>query len=166
VTHRTPAWVDLVFGSFLVAMLWSAIAHAGSPVYHRHDFANLGDSACPSGAPGNAPDGYPWGISLAGVKGWTVTVKPMTEGATLTGEGSLYVCVYSATPWGPGEWVLSPRFTWTMTSDDATTADHPALRLEDVPVYVGHSDRLYVYPSTDFGVSSGGVSVYLEGEKW
>lgn len=145
--------------------LTCGIANAGTPVYHRHDFSNLATSACPTGAPGNAPDGYPWGISLAGLQGWTAQICPLTEGATLTGDGAVYVCTYSATPWGVGEWSLAPRFTWTMTADDATTTDNPCMKLEDVPVYVDLSDRVFVYPSTDFGVSSGGVSVYLYGAK-
>jgi hypothetical protein len=150
---------------YCVALLWSTVARAGSPVYHRHDFSNLADSACPTGAPGNAPDGYPWGISLSGLQGWTANICPLTEGAYLTGAGSIHVCTYSATPWGPGSWALAPRFTWTMGASDATTADNPCFKLEDVPVYVDLSDRVFVYPSTDFGVSSGGVSVYLYGSK-
>lgn len=138
---------------------------AGTPVYHRHDFTDLSEAACPTGSPGLAPDGAAWGISLAGLQGWTVEIRPLSEGATLTGAGSIKVCTYSATPWGPGKWSLAPRFVWTMAESDATTTDNPGIKLEDIPVYVDLSDRVFVYPSTDFGVSSGGVSVYLYGSK-
>lgn len=140
-------------------------ASAGTPVYHRAEFSDLSQSTCPTGSPGLAPDGAAWGISLAGLQGWTVNLCPLTNGANFTGAGSVRVCTYSATPWGPGSWSLAPRFTWTMTAGDATTVQNPCLKLEDVPVYVDLSDRVFIYPSTDFGVSSGGVVVHLYGSK-
>jgi hypothetical protein len=74
------------------------------------------------------------------------------------------VCTYSNTPWGPGEWALSPEMTWDMT-DVTSTADNPCIEFSQLQPVVALSDRVFVYPSTDFGVSGGAtVTVYLTGE--
>jgi hypothetical protein len=145
--------------------LLACSAHAGTDVYHSHTFSSLGDSACPTGSPGNAPDGGKWGISLAGLRGWTVVICPVTDGAYFTGSGTLNVCTFSAEPWGPGQWALSPRFAWTMTSDDVSTEENPCLSFEHTETHVDLSDRVFVYPSGDFGISSGGMVVKLYGAK-
>lgn len=155
---------SLSLWAITVFLFWATSAHAGQrPVYHQHTLT-ISTAACPTGNPGTAPDGVTWGISLAGVKAWSVTVCA-EDGETISGTGSLKVCTYSAEPWGPGEWVLSPRFTWIMTADDSTTAeDKRCIEMETTTVGVDLSDRVFVYPSTDFGVSAGTtLEVHLKG---
>lgn len=135
---------------------------AGSPVYAAPYTFTIASAACPTGTspgPGNG-----WGISLAGLRGFKATLCP-ADGQTITGlAGAIKVCVYSAAPWGPGKWALS-ELKWTMTTADATTTDNPCRELYQLQTVVGLSDRVFVYPSTDFGVSGGStLTVYLVGE--
>lgn len=147
----------------LLVLLASSAAHAGAPRPNRYS-VSIATAACPTGTPGVGADGDAYGISLSGLRGWKAAVCP-EEGETLTGAGSLKVCTYSQELWGMGAWALSPEFSWNMTGR-ASTADHPCIQLMDVPVYIGLSDRVYVYPSTDFGISGGTtVTVYLVGEE-
>lgn len=146
----------------LALTCWSLSAFAGTPRYHPHTLAPA-TAACPTGSPGLAPDGIEWGISLSGLRGFKVTVCPATVGQTLTGAGSLLFCVFSTAPWGPGQWALSPEFTKSFSGKTSTVAN-PCVELGNVETVVGLSDRVFAYPSSDFGVSSGNVTVYLVGE--
>jgi hypothetical protein len=131
------------------------------PRYHTNTFT-ISTAACPTGTPGLAPDGIAWGISLSEVRGFKATVCP-ASGQTITGVGSLKICTYSATPWGPGSWALSD-LAWDFT-DRTSTADNPCREVSQLLTVVALSDRVFVYPSTDFGVSGGTtLTVYLVGE--
>lgn len=143
----------------LLVLLAALPSQAGAPRYHGHTFT-VSTAACPTGAPGNDTDGVPYGISLSGVRAWTVEVCPVTAGAYFTGAGLLKTCTYSQTEWGSGSWALGPDLDIgpdgdRTTADVTTTADNPCRRFWDVEVGVGLSDRVYVYPSTDFGLSAG-----------
>lgn len=139
--------------ALLLLCLLPALALAGAPRYHPHTFT-VSTAACPTGTPGLDTDGIAYGISLAGVRAWTVEVCPVTAGAYFTGAGLLKTCTYSQTEWGSGGWALGPELD---AGVDAltTTADNPCRRWWDIEVGVGLSDRLFVYPSTDLGLSAG-----------
>lgn len=153
----------------LLLLLAALPAHAGAPRYHTHTFT-VSTAACPTGAPGLDTDGTAYGISLAAVRAWTVEICPVTAGAYFTGAGLLKTCTYSQTEWGSGSWALGPTLDIgpdgdPTTTDVTTTADNPCRRYWDVEVGVGLSDRVYVYPSTDLGLSAGTqVRVRLFGE--
>lgn len=138
---------------FLLVLLFAFPVLAGAPRYHAHTFT-VSTAACPTGAPGLDTDGVAYGISLSGVRAWTVEVCPVTAGAYFTGAGLLKTCTYSQTEWGSASWALGPELD---AGVDAltTTADNPCRRFWDVEVGVGLSDRVYVYPSTDWGLSAG-----------
>jgi hypothetical protein len=133
---------------------------AGAPVYHTHTFA-IGSAECPSGAPGLAPDGFPWGISLAGLRGWKLVVCP-AAGETLAGTGSITLCAYSAMPWGPALWTFAPEFTVSMTGKAGDAADRCVTAISDTTVIVGLADRILAIPSDDFGGTT--ATFYLIGE--
>lgn len=138
----------------LLALLFVPLAaQAGSPRYHSHTFT-VSTAACPTGTPGTDTDGQPYGISLSGVRAWTVEICPVTTGAYFTGAGLLKTCTFSQTEWGSGGWALGPDLD-SGTEDLTSTADNPCRRFWDVEVGVGLSDRVYVYPSTDLGLSAG-----------
>lgn len=137
-------------------------ALAGAPRYHTHTLT-IASAGCPTGTPGLAPDGVEWGISLSGLHGFKITVCP-AAGQTITGAGSLKMCTYSPAPWGPGQWALSVDFTISMSGKTSTLAN-PCIEFAQLQPVVALSDRVFVYPSTDFGVSGGGpLTVYLTGE--
>ncbi len=137
----------------LLVALFAFSAHAGGPRYHGHTFT-VSTAACPTGSPGNDTDGQLYGISLSGVRAWTVEICPITAGAYFTGAGLLHTCTYSNTEWGSGSWALGPDID-PGTTDLTTTADNPCRRFWDVEVGVGMSDRVFVYPSADLGLSAG-----------
>lgn len=143
-----------------VGLVFAAgFALAGSPRYHPHTFT-VSTAACPTGTPGTDTDGAEYGISLSGVRAWTVEICPITASAYFTGAGLLHTCVFSRTEWGSGSWALGPDIDIgpdgdPSTDDLTTTADNPCRRSWDIEVGVGLSDRLYVIPSTDFGLSAG-----------
>lgn len=142
--------------------LWGLTAHAGAPRYHTHTIT-VSTSACPTGSPGLASDGVAWGISLSNLRGFKATVCP-ASGQTITGVGSVKVCTYSATPWGPGSWALS-ELEWDFTGITSTVSN-PCRELTQLLPVVALSDRVFVYPSTDFGISGGTtVTIYLVGEE-
>lgn len=153
----------------LLVLLAAFPSQAGAPRYHAHTFT-VSTADCPTGSPGNDTDGVPYGISLSGVRAWTVEICPVTEGAYFNGPGLLKTCTYSQTEWGSGTWALGPDLDIgpdndRTTADVTTTAANPCRRYWDVEVGVGLSDRLYVYPSTNFGLSAGTqVRVRLFGE--
>jgi hypothetical protein len=145
----------------LLVLLTSSTALAGAPRYHEHTFT-ISTAACPTGEPGQAPDGVDWGISLSGLRGFKATVCP-AAGHALTGAGSIKVCTYSARPWGPGSWALS-ELAWDFTGL-TSTVDNPCRELTHLMPVVALSDRVFLYPSTDFGVSGGTtLTVHLVGE--
>lgn len=149
--------------ALLLCLLPAVAALAGAPRYHPHTFT-VSTAACPIGAPGLDMDGVAYGISLSGVRAWTVEVCPVTAGAYFTGAGLLKTCTYSQTEWGSGQWALGPDLEPGVDSL-VTTADNPCRRFWDIEVGVGLSDRVYVYPSTDWGLSAGTqVRVRLFGE--
>jgi hypothetical protein len=153
-----------------LTLLWTGVAEAGAPRYRQNaagapvpDTFTIASAACPTGSPGVSADGLTPGISLSGLRGFKVTVCP-AAGQTITGVGLLKVCTYAAEPWGPGEWALSPEMTWDMT-DVTSTADNPCIEFSQLQPVVALSDWVFVYPSTDFGVSGGTtLTVYLTGE--
>lgn len=133
---------------------------AGAPRYHAHTLLATGGS-CPVGAPGVAPDGAAWGISLSGLAAWKATVCP-EAGQTLSGTGTLAICTYSAAPWGPGAWALSALEI--DMGGKASTLTHPCIELPQYLVGVALSDRIFLLPD-NVGVSGGlTVTVYLTGE--
>lgn len=139
----------------MIPALALALVLTGAPRYHPHTFT-VGTAACPTGTPGTDTDGAESGISLSGLRAWTVEVCPVTAGAYFTGAGLLHTCTFSRTEWGSGSWALGPDLD-PGTSDGTltTTADNPCRRFWDVEVGVGLSDRVYVYPSTNLGLSAG-----------
>jgi len=146
-----------------LAALLALNAHAGAPRYHLHTFT-VSTAACPTGTPGTDMDGQPYGISLSGVRAWTIEICPVTAGAYFTGPGLLHTCAYSQTEWGSGSWALGPDLD-PGTDDLTSTADNPCRRFWDIEVGVGLSDRVFVYPSTDMGLSAGTqVRIRLFGE--
>lgn len=153
----------------LLLLLAALPGHAGSPRYHPSTIT-VSTAACPTGTPGNDADGVAYGISLSGLRAWTVEVCPVTAGAYFTGAGLLKTCTYSQTEWGSGSWALGPTLDIgpdgdPTTADVTTTAANPCRRYWDVEVGIGLSDRVYIYPSTDFGLSAGTqVRVRLFGE--
>jgi hypothetical protein len=153
----------------LVALLCAPTADAGSPRYHPSTIT-VSTAACPTGTPGTDSDGVEYGISLSGVRAWTVEICPVTADAYFTGAGLLRTCVFSRTDWGSGSWALGPELDigpdGDPTTDDlTTTAANPCRRYWDVEVGVALSDRLYVIPSTTLGLSAGTqVRVRLFGE--
>lgn len=137
----------------MIPVLTLALVLTGAPRYHPHTFT-VSTAACPTGSPGTDIDGVQYGISLAGLRAWTVEVCPVTAGAYFTGAGVLHACVYSQTEWGSGSWALA--FDLDPGADTwSTTADNPCRRWPDVEVGVGLADRVFVFPSTDFGLNSG-----------
>ena len=147
----------------LLLLAVPAMAHAGVPRYNPETIT-IASAACPTGTPGTDADGVLWGISLYELRGFKVRVCP-EEGETITGAGSLKVCTYSPSPYGDGSWALSPELTWIMTGK-TSTADNPCLEFSHLQTVVSLSgERVFVYPSTDFGVSGGTtLRVYLSGE--
>lgn len=150
-------------GGSLVVLLACGMAASSAQAGDRDRWYNvtISTAACPTGTPGSS------GFALSGVRAWNVTVCP-TLGQTITGAGLLRACVFRASP-GPIKWALSPRFFWDMSDDGSgnpitSTLANPCVTFEDVQVGVNDGDLLYIYPSTDFGVSGGtAISVYLEG---
>jgi hypothetical protein len=147
---------------FLVAL--PAIAATGSARYNRETIT-IASAACPTGAPGLDSDGDPWGISLYDLRGFKVRVCP-ASGETITGAGTLKVCTYSPSPYGDGTWALSPELSWDMTGKSSIGSSNPCLEFTHLQTVVSlPGERVFVYPSTDFGVSGGTtVRIYLSGE--
>lgn len=158
---------------FLLATLFYAWpAEAGAPRYRTDNDSDpapytvtISTAAPPTGTPGTAPDGLPWGISLSGLRGWTATVCA-ESGQTITGAGYLYIAVWKPQPWGPGEWVVS-ELKWAMAGKTSQTKR--CIELGQLEPVIALSERVYVYPSTDFGVSNlanpaAAITVYLLGE--
>lgn len=154
-------------GPTKVLLLCVVLAAASAQAADRDRQYNvtISTAACPTGTPGQLYDLKTPGIALAGVRAWSVTICP-TSGQTFTGVGLLRACVFRATP-GPNKWALSPRFYWDMADDGTgspitSSSSNPCVTFEDVQVGVNAGDLVYVYPSTDFGVSGGtAISVYL-----
>src|SRR5690349_9120888 len=137
-----------------------ALSLAGMPRYHAHTIA-VASGTCPVGTPGLAPDGVEWGISLSGLRAWKATICP-ESGRTFTGSGAVRACVYSALPWGPGQWAPS-SITFDLTGRSSTLA-HPCLEMVHLEVGVALSDRVFLLPES-VGVSGGTtLTVYLAGE--
>lgn len=153
----------------LLSLLLPALALAGTGRANC-DTITISSSACPTGAPGTDADGDYYGLALQQNRGWKVRVCPITSGATITGTaGSVKFCTYSPSTWmgaAAAGWALSPQFTVTLSTDDATDADHPCLELsQNQPVVRLSGERVYAYVSTDFAVSSGTqVRVCVSGE--
>jgi hypothetical protein len=148
----------------LILLILPWAAQAGEARYHPTPTVfTIATAECPTGSPGLAPDGIAWGISLSELRGFKATICPEV-GQTITGVGSMKICTYSATPWGPGAWALS-ELEWDMT-DVTSTSTHRCRELSQLMPVVSLSDRVFVYPSQDFGVSGGTtLTVYLVGER-
>lgn len=129
----------------------------------------IASSACPTGTPGLLSDGKEPGLSLDSLRAYNVTVCP-ANGQTFTGVGGWKACVFRRTP-GPNKWALAHQFFLDMEDDGrgntvTSTEDNPCVTFWDVEVGVWDADLVYVYPTTDLGVSGGtAVSVYLEGSR-
>lgn len=153
-------------GGTAAGILWllacgAGPAEAGTPRYHPHTFT-ISSASCPTGTPGYDTDGAEYGISLSNLRAATV-VLCAASGQTITGAGTLHACVWVPPPWGPGLWVSAPEFDVDMTGKSSGTAR--CLELADIEVGVGLADRLFFYPSSDFGVSGGTtLATYPYGE--